>query len=103
MPDSGRSPSKLLVYALALPIIALVYVTTFGGRLWAALRPSVATFLGATVIASIYGEEAYRRTPTPVRAGSAVFLSLTLIATSFGAPATRCGCRSGRVRHRGGA
>jgi len=48
----------------------------------------VATFLGATVIASIYGEEAYRRTPTPVRAGAAVFMSLTLIATSFGAPAT---------------
>src|SRR5918993_2936204 len=88
MPDPGRVPSKLLVYALALPIIAFVYATTIGGRLWAAFRPAVATFLGATVIASIYGEEAYRRTPTPVRAGSAVFLSVTLIATSFGPPAT---------------
>jgi cell wall-associated NlpC family hydrolase len=88
MPDSGRSPSKLLVYALALPIIALAYFTAFGGRLWAAVRPTVATFLGATVIASIYGEEAYRRTPTPVRAASVVFLSLTLVTTSFSAPAS---------------
>ncbi len=50
MPDNRRAPSKLLVFTLALPIIALVYLTTFGGRLWAALRPAVATFLGATVI-----------------------------------------------------
>ena len=49
MPDNGRSPRKLLVIALALPIIALVYATTFGGRLWAALRPTVATFLGLGV------------------------------------------------------
>ncbi len=84
MPDSGRSPSKFLVFALALPILALVYVTTFGGRLWAVLRPGLATFLGATVIASVYGEEAYRRTPTPVRVASVVFLSITLVGNSFG-------------------
>ena len=48
MSVNGRSPSKLLVFALALPIFGLVYVTTFGARFWAALRPAVATFLGGT-------------------------------------------------------
>ena len=88
MSDNGRSPSKLLVFALALPIFALVYVTTFGARLWAALRPAVATFLGATVIGSVYAETAYRKTPTPVRAAAVVALSIALVAPSFSAPQT---------------
>jgi cell wall-associated NlpC family hydrolase len=86
MSDNGRSPSKLLVLALALPVFALVYVTTFGARLWAALRPAVATFLGATVIGSIYAETAYRKTPTPIRAAAVVALSVALVAPSFSAP-----------------
>ena len=88
MSDNGRSPSKLLVLALALPVFALVYVTTFGARLWAALRPSVATFLGATVIGSVYAETAYRKTPTPVRAAAVVALSIALVAPQFSAPQT---------------
>ena len=88
MSDKGRSPSKLLVYTLALPIFALVYVTTFGARLWAALRPSVATFLGVTVIGSVYAETAYRKTPTPMRAAAAVGLAVVLVFPSFSAPAT---------------
>jgi cell wall-associated NlpC family hydrolase len=86
MSDKGRSPSRLLIIALALPIIALVYVTTFAARLWAALRPAVATFLGATVIGSVYAETAYRKTPTPVRAAGVVALSVALVLPSFGAP-----------------
>jgi cell wall-associated NlpC family hydrolase len=86
MSDQGRSPSKLLVFALALPIVALVYATTFGARVWAALRPAVATFLGATVISSIYAETAYRKTPTPIRATAVVALSIALVAPSFSAP-----------------
>ena len=86
MSVNGRSPSKLLVIALALPIFALVYVTTFGARLWAALRPAVATFLGMTVIGSIYAETAYRKTPTPIRAAAVVALSVALVAPSFSAP-----------------
>ena len=88
MSVNGRSPSKLLVYALALPVFALVYVTTFGGRVWAALRPAVATFLGVTVISSVYAETAYRKTPTPMRAAAAVGLAVVLVAPSFSAPAT---------------
>ncbi len=41
MPDFRRAP-RLLVFTLALPVIALVYASAFGGRLWAALRPAVA-------------------------------------------------------------
>src|SRR3954451_9599941 len=88
MSVNGRSPSRLLVLALELPIFALVYVTTFGSRLWAALRPAVATFLGATVIGSIYAETAYRKTPTPIRAAAVVALSVALVAPSFSAPQT---------------
>jgi cell wall-associated NlpC family hydrolase len=88
MSVNGRSPSKLLVFALALPIFGLVYVTTFGARFWAALRPAVATFLGATVIGSLYVETAYRKTPTPIRAAAVVALSVALVAPSFSAPQT---------------
>src|SRR4051794_33181387 len=88
MSVNGRSPSRVLVIALALPIFALVYVTTFGARLWAALRPTVATFLGATVIGSVYAETAYRKTPTPIRAAAVVALSVALVAPSFSAPQT---------------
>src|SRR4051812_16855942 len=88
MSVNGRSPSKVLVIALALPIFALVYVTTFGARFWAALRPAVATFLGATVIGSIYAETAYRKTPTPIRGAAVVALSVALVMPSFSAPQT---------------
>jgi cell wall-associated NlpC family hydrolase len=88
MSDKGRSPSKLLVFALALPVFAIVYMTSFGGRLWAALRPAVATFLGAGVIASVYGETAYQKAPGPVRAGAVVALAVALVFPSFSAPAT---------------
>jgi len=81
-------PRKSLVIALALPVFALVYVTTFGARLWAALRPGVATFLGATVIGSVYAETAYKKTPTPVRAAAVVALAVALVFPSFSSPAT---------------
>jgi cell wall-associated NlpC family hydrolase len=87
MSDKGR-PSKLLVIALALPVFVLVYMTTFGARLWAAFRPAVATFLGATVIGSVYAETAYRKTPTPVRAAAVVALSIALVAPQFSAAQT---------------
>jgi cell wall-associated NlpC family hydrolase len=81
MPENGRMPSRLLVIALAVPVFAVVYATTFGARVWAALRPAVATFLGATVIGSIYAEEAYRRTPqTPLRAAAVIGLAVALVA-----------------------
>lgn len=87
MPDNRRSPSKLLVIALALPIFALVYVTTFAGRLWAALRPSVAAFLGASVIGSVYAEEAIKRAPaTPMRAAATLALAIALVGPAV-APA----------------
>jgi len=86
MSEKGRSPSKLLVYTLALPVFALVYVTTFGGRLWTALRPTVAAFLGITVISTVYAETAYRRTPTPMRAAAVFALAVTLVAPNV-APA----------------
>ena len=81
MSDKGRSSSKLAVYALALPVFAVVYMTTFGGRLWAVVRPAVATFLGITVISSVYAEEAYKRAPaTPMRAAATLALAVALVA-----------------------
>jgi cell wall-associated NlpC family hydrolase len=88
MSDKGRSPSRLLVYALAMPIFALVYATTFGGRIWSALRPAVATLLGVSVIGSLYAEVAYRKTPTPMRAGAVVALAVVLVVPSLANPRT---------------
>ncbi len=86
MPDFRRAP-RLLVLTLALPVIVLVYVSTFGGRLWAALRPAAATFLGATVIGSVYAEEAYRRAPaTPMRAAAVLALAVALVGPGVAAP-----------------
>ena len=56
MPDSSRTPRRLFAYLLAIPVIALVYVGAFGSRVWAALRPSVALVLGATVIGTVYAD-----------------------------------------------
>ena len=92
MPDLRRAP-RLLVFTLALPVFALVYATAFGGRLWAALRPAVATFLGATVIGSVYAAEAYKRAPaTPMRAAAVLALAVALVGPGVAAPtATRAG------------
>lgn len=88
MSDKGRSPSKALVYALAVPILALVYMTTFAGRIWSVVRPYVATFLGVTVIGSLYAETAYRKTPTPMRGAAVAALAVALVFPSFAAPRT---------------
>ncbi|HYI22694.1 MAG TPA: NlpC/P60 family protein [Candidatus Limnocylindrales bacterium] len=86
MPDFRRAP-RLLVFTLALPVIALVYISTFGSRLWAALRPAAATFLGATVIGSVYAEEAYRRAPaTPMRAAAVLALAVALVGPGVASP-----------------
>lgn len=87
MPDNGRMPSRLLVFTLALPVFAVVYATAFGGRIWAALRPAVATLLGATVISTVYANEAYRHAPqTPMRAAAVLALAVALVGPGM-APA----------------
>jgi cell wall-associated NlpC family hydrolase len=83
MPDNRRAP-KLLAYLLAVPIVALVYCATFGARIRAALRPAVATFLGATVVGSIYAGEAWKRTPArPLRAAATLGLAIALVAPAI--------------------
>jgi cell wall-associated NlpC family hydrolase len=85
MPDSRRTPR--LAYLLAIPVIVLVYVGTFGSRVWAALRPAVATLLGVTVIGSVYADEAFKRTPaTPMRAAAALALAIALVGPGMAAP-----------------
>ena len=78
----------LLAYLLAIPVIALVYVGAFGSRVWAALRPAVATVLGVTVIGTVYADEAIKRAPaaTPMRAAAVLALAVALLGTGM-APA----------------
>jgi cell wall-associated NlpC family hydrolase len=89
MPVERRS-RRLFVLTLAVPIIVAVYLAAFAGRVWSALRPSVALALGASVIGSVYVEEAWRRSPTPrvspLRA--AAVLALALIVAGAGLPAS---------------
>lgn len=92
MHDSRRSPRTLLVYTLAVPVIVAAYITAFGGRMWAALRPLVATILGATVIGSIYADEALKRAPaTPMRA-AVLALAIALVGPGL-APAPTLAAR----------
>jgi hypothetical protein len=87
MPVERRS-RRLFVLALAVPIIALVYLTSIAARLWSSLRPAMALVLGATVIGSVYAEEAWRRSPaprvSPLRA--AMILALALVVATAGLP-----------------
>lgn len=69
MPVNRRAPRRLLVFILAVPIVAAVYLTAFALRIWSAVRPIVAAVLGATVISSVYADEAVRRAPASVRRG----------------------------------
>ncbi len=87
MPDYRRTPRRLLAYFLAVPVIVLVYIGAFGTRVWAALRPAVATFLGATVIGSVYADEALKRAPaTPMRAVAALALAVVLVGHGMAPP-----------------
>lgn len=80
MPVDRRS-HRLFAYALAVPVIAVVYATTFGSRIWNVLRPFVATVLGATVIGTVYAGEARKRAPaTPMRAAAVVALAIVLVS-----------------------
>jgi len=87
MPDSRRTPRRLAAYFLAVPVIVLVYIGAFGSRIWAALRPAVATFLGATVIGTVYADEALKRAPaTPMRAAAVLALAVALVGPGMAPP-----------------
>jgi NlpC/P60 family/Bacterial SH3 domain len=96
-----RAPRRLLVFILAVPIVVAVYLSAFGIRIWSVVRLIVAAMLGATVISSVYADEAVRRGPasvrrgietlpaagvTPLRAAAVAALAITLVTTGM-APA----------------
>ncbi len=78
---------RLFVLAMAVPVIVAVYAAAFGSRLCRALRPAVAALLGATVIGTVYVEEAWRRTAaprvSPARASAVLALALVVAATGL--------------------
>lgn len=80
MPDH-RMSRRILAYLLAVPVIAIAYLAFVASRVWAAIRPSVATLLGATVIGTVYADEALKRTPqTPMRIAAVLALAIALVA-----------------------
>ncbi len=80
MPDNSRAQRRALAYLLAVPVFAIVYLGVFATRIWTALRPAVAVALGATVISSVYAEEAYKRAPqTPIKAAAVLALAFVLV------------------------
>ena len=92
-----RRLRRLFVVILAVPVIVAVYIAVFGRRLWSAVRPGAAALLGATVIGSVYVEEAWRRAPQPVRvspARAAAVMALALVfasASVYGTPVRAAG------------
>jgi cell wall-associated NlpC family hydrolase len=80
MPHNRRSRT-LLAYLFAVPVVTAMYAGLAGARLWAAIRPTVATLLGASVVGTIYAGEAWRRAPaTPLRVGATLALAVVLVA-----------------------
>jgi cell wall-associated NlpC family hydrolase/uncharacterized protein YgiM (DUF1202 family) len=67
MREHRRIARSLLASAVALPILAAVYIVLFGKRAWQLIRPAVAVLLGATVVGSVYADEAIRRGPAAAR------------------------------------
>jgi cell wall-associated NlpC family hydrolase len=92
MPVERRS-RRLFVYLLAIPVIVTVYVAALAGRIWSALRPGFALALGATVVGSVYVEEAWRRAPaprvSPLRAAAVLALALVVVGAGLPASPTR--------------
>ena len=79
MPDHSTS-RRFLAYLLAVPVIFVAYLAFAFSRVWAALRPAVATLLGATVIGTVYADEAIKRAPaTPMRIGAVLALAVVLV------------------------
>ncbi len=80
-----RSLRRFVTVALAVPVILAVYAAIFAPRLGRTLRLTVAGLAGATVIGSVYADEALRRAParaTPIRAAAVIALAIMLAGTS---------------------
>jgi hypothetical protein len=102
MPDHRRAPRSLAVFALAVPIVVAVYLTSFGHRLWSAFRPLIAAALGLGVIGSIYADAAARRAlpaarVTPVRAALVAALAVTIVSAGIAPAPTSAGQPSEQV------
>lgn len=85
-----RPLRRLLIFSLALPVFGIVYATALVARLWALVRPPLATVLGATVIGSVYAEVAWSHAPAPVRVApirAAAVMALALVMLTAGLPA----------------
>jgi cell wall-associated NlpC family hydrolase len=105
----GRSARRALIVALAVPIIAAVYLATLITRLASLPRLFLVAVLGAPVIGAVYAEEAYRHAPdglrrgleliptpriTPLKAAAVMGLAVALLMTSApAAPAEAAGPR----------
>jgi cell wall-associated NlpC family hydrolase len=63
-----------------VPVIAVAYVAFAASRVWTAIRPGVAAFLGATVIGTVYADAALKRAPaTPMRIAAVLALAVALV------------------------
>jgi hypothetical protein len=92
MPVKHRSTPRWLIAALAVPVIAAVYLGVAGRRTWLVGRGLLIGVLAATVIGSVYVESAARTAVVPARRQPlpltlALALALALIGSGLpGAP-----------------
>jgi hypothetical protein len=90
MPVLRRRAPRWLILALAVPVIAAVYLAVAGGRLWSAGRGVLARLLGATVIGSVYVEFAARQAVIPARRQPlplTIALAIAVVAMNAALPA----------------
>src|SRR5690348_5557013 len=79
--DKRRAPN-LFAYVLAVPVLVVAYIATFGGRIAKVFRPALTPLIGASVISSLYTGEAFKRPPKkhPMPAAIALGLAIALVA-----------------------
>lgn len=89
MPVEPRTPPRLLIATLAVPVIVAAYMAFVGGRALSAVRTTLAIVLGAAVIGLVYAEETWRHTPAPARRAplpTALAIALALVLAGNGVP-----------------
>src|SRR5512141_677480 len=78
MSPSRRAP-KLLAYLLAVPVLGVVYLASFFGRIAPLFRPTLTSVLGASLISRTYTGEAFKRPAPKSRVPAAVAISLAVV------------------------
>jgi cell wall-associated NlpC family hydrolase len=80
--SQNRRAPKLIALLVAVPVVALVYLAAFFGRLTRVFRPALMPMVGASIISKSFAAQALRTEPSrrPAPAVIAVALAIAIVA-----------------------